>query len=72
MMGKLLGLDRFGDLVAADAGRARTNTLRRTIDQRANALEIHVPATIRHIVGVADLMPKLRTLAANFTNSCHF
>jgi hypothetical protein len=56
----------------SDARRADADTLGRAFHQRANRLHIHVPAPVSHVVRVADLMPELRTLAANFTNSCHY
>jgi hypothetical protein len=36
-----------------------------------NRAQIDVPASLAHIVGVADGVSELRTLAANITNSCH-
>jgi hypothetical protein len=36
----------------------------RSINDRAHGLNIDVPAAVAHIMGVADLMPELRTLAA--------
>ena len=36
-----------------------------------NRAQINVPAPLAHIVGVADSISELRTLAANITNSCH-
>jgi hypothetical protein len=36
-----------------------------------NRAQINIPAPLAHIVGVADGISELRTLAANITNSCH-
>ena len=36
-----------------------------------NTLQIQVPAALRHVVGVADLIPKLRSATAYFTSFCH-
>jgi hypothetical protein len=64
-------LGDFLDSAAADAGCAGAQTLACAIDEGANGLQIYIPAAIGYVMGVADLMPKLRTLAAHFTNSCH-
>ena len=67
----LIRLSCLLDFAVANARRAGTNALRSAIENRSYALEIHVPAAVSHIVGVANLMSKLRALAANITNSCH-
>ena len=59
------------NFAAADAGSAGTQTLARAIHNRPNTLQIYIPAAIRHIMGVADFVPKLGFLAANFTYTCH-
>lgn len=41
------------------------------IHEGTHGLQIHIPPAIGHVVGMANLMPELRTFAANFTNSCH-
>lgn len=35
-----------------------------SVDDSAHGLNIDVPAAVGHIVGVADLVPELRTFAA--------
>ena len=64
-------LSGFLDFAVADAGSAGADFFRGATDQSADGLQIYIPATIRYVVGVADLMPELRTLAADITNSCH-
>ena len=64
-------LSGFLDFSVADTGRARTNVLAGPIENRANTLQVYIPATVGHVVRVTDLVSKLRTLAANFTYSCH-
>lgn len=41
------------------------------IHQRANRLQIHIPAALRNIMGVADPITELRALSTNFANLCH-
>ena len=64
-------LRRFLDFAAADAGRAGANALVGALDHRMYGLEIQVPAPLRYIVGVADLVTELRSAATYITNSCH-
>ena len=62
------GLD---DLAAAQAGRAHTNSPGARPHPGMNRTQIHIPAPLGHIVGVADFIAELRTAAAHFTNSRH-
>ena len=39
---------------------------------RAHRAQVHVPAPLAYIMGVADLISKLRPFAADFAYSCHF
>jgi len=64
MYGFGCGLRDFLNFTVADAGRAGAQALMRSVDDRAHGLNIDVPAAVAHIVGVTDLMPKLRTFAA--------
>ena len=64
-------LRRFLNLAVTNAGSARTDALVRPGDHRTHGLKVDIPAPIRHVVGVADFMSKLRTLAAHIANSCH-
>lgn len=54
----------FLNFTVADAGCTGTDTLVRAVDDCPDGLKIDVPAAVGHVMGVADLMPKLRTLAA--------
>jgi len=36
-----------------------------------DTLQVHVPTPLGYVVGVADLVAKARSFAANFTYSCH-
>jgi hypothetical protein len=65
---KTLCLD---DLAAADAGRADAHVLVSGSHFGMNRAQINVPAPLGHVVGVADGISKLRSLAANIANSCH-
>jgi hypothetical protein len=57
-------LSYFLNFTVANAGCAGAKALVRSIDDCAHGLNIHVPAAVGHIMGVADLMPELRTFAA--------
>ncbi len=64
-------LSGFLDFAGADAGGADTNALAGAIYQRANGLQVDVPAALGHVVRVADAVAELRTTAAYFTNLSH-
>lgn len=55
----------------ADAGGANTHPLPSTLDECVDALQVQIPATLRHVVGMADAMPELWSATTDFTNSCH-
>lgn len=59
------------DFAGANAGRADTHTLRSAIHSRANRLQIDIPATFRHVMGMADSVAELRPAVADFTFFCH-
>ena len=67
-----LQLRGFLNFAVANAGCAGAYTLARAADNSAHRLQIHIPAPIGNVVGVADLMPELRPFAAYITNSCHW
>ena len=54
----------FLNFTVADARCAGAQALMRSVHQRTHGLNIDVPAAVAHIVGMADLMPELRTFAA--------
>jgi hypothetical protein len=60
------------DFAVADAGSAHADTAGGAGDQRANALQIDIPAALGNVVGVADFIAELGPSTANFANSCHF
>jgi hypothetical protein len=64
----LLGLY---DFAAAQAGRAHADTLGAALHFGVNGTQIDVPAPLSHIVGVADVVSKLRPFAADRANLCH-
>ena len=59
------------DFAAPNACGADTHTLRTALDQRSNGLQIDIPATLRHVVGMADAVAELRPAMADFTFFCH-
>jgi len=63
-----LGLLHFS---AAQAGGADANPPGRALYLGVDRTQIDVPAPLGHVVGVTDIVSKLRPLAANFTNLCH-
>src|SRR6476661_6628318 len=62
------GLDDFAGL---DASRADVDSLRRTIDNRPDPLDVRVPATLVAPVRVADAHPEGRVLATHLTDRSH-
>jgi hypothetical protein len=62
---------RFLDFAAAQAGRAHAHPLGRALYFGVDRAQIDVPAPLRHVVGVADVISKLRPFAANLANLCH-
>ena len=68
----LLGSERrFLDFAAANTGGTNPNSLAGALHERVNGLQIQIPATPRHIVGMTDAMPELGPAATDFTNLCH-
>ena len=63
-----LGLD---DFAAAQAGSANSNALALASNPSMHRTQVDVPAPLRHIVGVADAVSRLRLLAADITLLCH-
>src|ERR1700756_3707 len=61
----------FYDFAAAQAGRAHADALGRALHFRVDRPQIDVPAPLSDVMGVADVISKLRPLAANLTNLCH-
>ena len=61
----------LGDLAGTNAGRADEQGLASTVYQGMDAPQIRLPAPLGDVVGVTDIVTKLRAFAANFTNLCH-
>jgi hypothetical protein len=54
------------------AGGAHADALVGALHPGVHGAQIDVPAAAAHVMGVADLVAKLRTLTADITNLCHF
>jgi hypothetical protein len=63
--------ETLGDFAALDAAGADPEPLGRSVNQRFDRLEVHVPATPRHVVRVRDVIAELRALPANIAYLCH-
>jgi hypothetical protein len=61
----------FNDLARLDAAGADAQALVAGLGDGAHRAQVHIPAATAHVVSVADLVSKLRTFAADFTNLCH-
>jgi len=68
-----LGMSRagFSNAARANAVRADAQLLLHALDDRANALQIWIPAPPPRVIRVADDVSILRTLAADFTLLSH-
>ena len=65
------GLSYLLYLARADAGGAHAQTPAGAVDQRPDILQIQIPATLRHVMGMADPVAELGASAADFANLCH-
>jgi hypothetical protein len=62
----------FLDFPASQAGRANADTLARALPHfGVDWAQIDVPSPLGHIVGVADVVSKLRPFAADLAYLCH-
>src|SRR5260370_40017969 len=61
----------FDDLAGLDAARADAHAPAGAVDLGLHRLQVHVPAAAGGVVGVGDVVSKLRTLAAEITFLCH-
>src|ERR1041384_515466 len=68
---KLRVLSGLLDLAAANAGGANAQTARGAFHQRANGVQIQIPAALGNIMSVADAVPESRPAAAQFANLSH-
>jgi hypothetical protein len=62
----------FNDLAAAEARRADADALSLAVHFGVHWTQIDVPAPLSDIMGVADVVSRLRLLAADFTLLCHW
>lgn len=65
---KGLALHNFAGL---DAARADAHTLAAAVHLSLDGLKIHVPASAGGVVGVGDIIAKLRAFAAKIAFLCH-
>ena len=68
---KLLQTLSLNDFAAAQAGRADADAFGRGSYLGVDWAQIDVPAPLGDVVGVADVISKLRPLAADFAYLCH-
>src|SRR5260370_26575020 len=61
----------FDDLAGLDAARADAHAPAGAVDLGLHRLQVHVPAAAGGVVGVGDVVSKLRNLAAEITFLCH-
>lgn len=61
----------FNHLAGLNAAGADAQALVAGLGNGAHGAQVHIPAAAAHVMGVADLISKLRTFAADFANLCH-
>jgi len=61
----------FLNFAASQAGGTHANALGRTLHLGVDRAQIDVPAALGHVMGVADVISKLRALPADFAYLCH-
>src|SRR5512137_2395182 len=64
-------LRRLDNLAGAQAPRAHSHPLGAAVDRRAHRLEVRLEPPRGHVVRVADVVARHRTLAADFTPLRH-
>jgi len=69
--GRVENLRDFLYFAGAYAGGADAQAPVGAVYDRANGLQIEIPAALGNIVGVTDAVAELRPATAYFTNSCH-
>src|SRR5689334_4407009 len=65
------GVHSLLQLSAAQACGANAHSLARAVHDRADRPQVHIPTPLRHVVSVADVISKLRSLAAHIAYACH-
>jgi hypothetical protein len=63
---------RLNDFAAAQTGSTHADALVRLADLGVNWAQIDVPAPLGHVMRVADVISKLRLLAAHCTHLSHY
>ena len=61
----------FDDLAGLDTAGADAHALACAVDLGLDGLQVYVPATPGGVVGVRDVVAKLRAFAAKITFLCH-
>jgi len=56
---------------ALEAGSAHPHAPVRSLNDRAHRAQVHVPSPFGDVMGVADIVSKLRPFAAHFAYACH-
>ena len=65
------GVHSLPHLAAAQAGGAHADALAGPIHDCTDGPQVYVPTPLGHVVGVADVISKLRFLAAHIAYLCH-
>ena len=61
----------FLDLATLDARSTHANALGSALHDGPDELQVQIPTTVGHIVGMTDSMSKLRTAPTYFTHFGH-
>ena len=62
----------LGHLAGANAPGADFDVLRTAVHHRADALQVRQPSPLGHVMGVGDVAPAHRALAADLASLRHF
>src|SRR5215203_2068728 len=65
------GLRGLEDLARANAGGAGFDALGTALHRGTHTLKVHIPATLRYVVSVADAVAELRPATTDITILCH-
>ena len=66
------GLGGFYNFAGLQAVGADTQPLGGAFNHGTHRAQVHIPTPLAYVMGVADLISKLRPFAAHFAYSCHF
>ena len=70
-MSPVVSLLSFYDFAGTQATSANADALANTLYLGVDRTQIDVPAPLGHVVGVADVISKLRAFPADITYLCH-